>query len=106
MTPNEAAKLLGLTLPTTEEAVRQAFARRILDTHPDSAKPEDVTPFQHSVSDVKKARDILLQWTRGVKPPCRVCGGDGEVLARGFKAVPCPKGCKKPKVERVTTRRK
>ena len=109
MTPTEAARLLNITLPTTEQSVRQAFSAAILHWHPDVFErnhPDRKGEVGPGIANLKQARDVLVDHTRGVKPACYVCGGDGQVLSRGFKAVPCPKGCKRPPLTRQAARRK
>jgi len=100
MTLNEAAKLLTLTLPTSYDTVQAAFRAKAKSDHPDAGG--DGT----KLTAYKQARDILVNHTRGVKPPCSVCGGGGVVRSKGFKLVPCPKGCKAPTLTRPPARRK
>lgn len=100
MKPAEAARLLGLSLPTTEEAVLEAYRLRVKADHPDTGG----TGTQ--ITALKQARDILVDQTRGVKPACPVCSGAGVVRSRGFKPVACPKGCKVKEVRREPVRRR
>lgn len=101
MTPKEAASVLVLDLPTTAEEIAAAFRRQVVRHHPDVRTMTVDMGGQKSMDLLREARDVLVNHTSGVKPACHVCGGDGEVLGRGFKPVPCPKGCKKPKVTRA-----
>jgi len=108
MKPAEAARLLGLNLPTTEEAVQTAFRGVVKFCHPDhglATWPYDLGP-PPSIDDIKLARSVLLVHVSGVKPACNVCGSRGVVRSKSFKLVPCPKGCKVKPLTRPPARRK
>jgi DnaJ-class molecular chaperone len=94
MTPTEAAALMfpGLGLSNIDAGmqaeIRDTFRLLAKLDHPDAGG----TGAQ--ITKLKQARDVLMDYTNGVKPACPVCNGTGAVRAKGFKPVACPKGCK------------
>lgn len=89
MNTSDAARVLGLTLPVDEAAVRKAFASAVKGAHPDTGGAAIV-----SMETLKTARDVLIAKANGFKPLCPLCASTGVVRSRGFKPVACPKGCK------------
>lgn len=77
MTPAKAMTLLGLpSNDLSEQAVKAAFARRVKEVHPDIASAPS---FCTSVSDLKEARDLLLDGMTLQNSACTLCRGDGKV---------------------------
>ena len=76
----------------TPAKVKAAFAKAILEIHPDVSKPQHLcSPL--TVSDLKLARDVWLTALGVGDAVCPVCRNTG-VMSVNFRPTPCVKGCK------------
>lgn len=71
----ELLQLAACKTALTEEIVREAFRRRVKESHPDTAAPGATAGHPH-VQDLVAARDYLLtNLTTADDFACRQCGG-------------------------------
>ena len=77
MTHEEALHLLALKPTYSPDIIRQAFANACKVSHPDTA--ETLESNQVSMSQLKEARDVLLEAAAGLGRACKLCRGVGQV---------------------------
>ena len=103
MSPDKAAKVLGVAVGASAEAVRARFAAAVKESHPDTRPDYNGPPIApplapieaHSMATLKEARDVLLARASHSQPPaasCPVCRGTG-IQAIGLRRFPCVRGC-------------
>jgi DnaJ-class molecular chaperone len=81
----EAAKVLGFVDGelVTVRSVRAAWARGVRDVHPDLN--QTVLPGTEAstrLSELSRARDLLLEELAALNGTCKMCGGTGKVRGR------------------------